>query len=101
MRKPLLAGWFKERRLDYIDWRLLIYGSIRRADLMRVFSISIAQASHDLRDFRRLAPRAMWYDLSAKTYRPAARYSTLRGFTPSICYALNLLAQHGHPMGWD
>ena len=72
--------WAVARRLDYIDWRLLTAGAIRRADIEAAFGVSQAQASADLGEFDRAHPGAMAYDRSAKQYVPAdGRYVSRRG----------------------
>lgn len=63
-------SWATERRLDYIAWCLKARGSIRRDDLMRVFGVSMPQASTDLGEFDRAHPGAMIYDKSSKQYVP-------------------------------
>ena len=66
--------WATDRRLDYIAWRLASRGAIRRDDLMRVFAVSMAQASADLGEFDRAHPGAMSYDRSAKHYAANGRH---------------------------
>ena len=94
--------WAVDRRLDYIDWRLSVQGEIRRSDLMRVFGVSMSQASLDLSAFERGYPGAMAYDKSAKCYIPAREpYRAKRGMDgPNVRRALSLLAGAGHAMGW-
>ena len=72
--------WFSERRLDFIDFRLLTAGTIRRDHLMATFDVSQSQASADLAAFEREHPGAMRYDKSGKAYVPAnGRYVSQRG----------------------
>jgi hypothetical protein len=47
-RVPTGAGWGQERRLEFIDFRVLWDGRINRAELVEFFGTSIQQASHDL-----------------------------------------------------
>jgi hypothetical protein len=84
-------SWFLERRLDYIDWRLIVNGSIRRADLMRIFGISQPQASADLNLFLRLYRGAMDYDLSAKKYVMRLPYRSRRGLNMAAVDSLRFL----------
>jgi hypothetical protein len=95
------SNWGSERRLDYIDFRLLTAGFVRRADITRVFSVSVPQASMDLNAFVRLYPEALVYDRSAKRYVPREGYETVRGMTPQVIRLLKQLASEGHPMGWQ
>lgn len=93
--------WAVERRLDYIDWRLLVCGEMRREDLVRTFGISMSQASNDIRKFIAAYPTAAAYDKNGKRYIPAnGRYVTRRGWTPSVLRSLDLMARRGHPMAW-
>lgn len=99
-KRPL--SWPVARRLDYIDWRLSMLGAVQRADIIRVFGVSMQQASIDLASFEREHPGIMSYDKSAKRYVPArANYRSQRGMDdPNVRRALSLLAGAGHPMGW-
>lgn len=94
--------WAADRRLDYIDWRLLTVGSIRREHIMRTFSVSAPQASGDLTAFQAAHPEAIRYDKSGKSYVPARMpYRSVRGHDdPEVKRALTLLANAGHPMGF-
>lgn len=90
-----------ERRLDYIDFRLAVHGSIRRGDIIDVFGVSMGQASGDLAEFILLYPKALRYDKSAKQYVPARKtYRTRRGMTEDVLRAIAALAETGHAMGW-
>ncbi len=72
--------WFITQRLDYIDWRLLNHGSIRREHIQRAFGVSQGHASKDLALFQSLHPEAMRYDPRGKQYVPAnGCYHSLRG----------------------
>ncbi len=72
--------WFTDRRMDFIDWCLAYNGGVQRGDLMRVFEISLPQASGDLQAFIRMYPKAMRYDASQKRYVPARKvYKPQRG----------------------
>ena len=71
--------WASDRRLDFIDHCLALRGEVQRADIMRVFGVSEAQASQDISAFGREHPGAMSYDKSAKRYVPArSRYKRQR-----------------------
>jgi hypothetical protein len=89
------------RRLDYIDWRMVVHGSIRRQHIEDTFGISQVQASQDITTFRDMFPDALGYDMSAKQYVPAeGRYRSRRGWTPDALGAMGELAKR-HPMGWS
>ena len=56
-------------RLIWIDGMLASVGTIRRADICRMFLISIPQASLDLRAYLNAFPAGIAYDARAKCYR--------------------------------
>jgi hypothetical protein len=61
-------NWAATRRLDFIDWRLAARGEVRRADIVRVFGVSVPQASIDLSAFTAEHPGSMRYDTHRKCY---------------------------------
>jgi hypothetical protein len=79
--KSSSSRWAPERRLEFIDFRLLWDGTINRSELVDFFGISIQQASYDLAKYAELAPSNLSYDKSAKTYRAAA------GFKPLLAHS--------------
>ncbi|WP_024692649.1 WYL domain-containing protein [Pseudomonas syringae] len=60
--------WGQDRRLEFIDFRLLWEGRLNRSDLTTFFRISVPQASLDLSAYQELAPDNMTYDRTLKTY---------------------------------
>jgi hypothetical protein len=94
-------GWAAARRLDYIDFRLATAGRVNRADIMRTFGVSSAQASGDLTDFQELYPRRMAYDASAKAYLTCDGTETVRGITDDVVCLIQAVHRTGHPMGWE
>lgn len=60
--------WSQERRLEFIDFRLLWEGRLNRADLTTFFRISVPQASLDLAKYQEIAPNNMVYDRTQKAY---------------------------------
>ena len=60
--------WGQERRLEFIDFRLLWEGRLNRADLTTFFRISVPQASLDLAKYQEVAPNNMVYDRTQKAY---------------------------------
>jgi hypothetical protein len=73
--------WSQERRLEFIEFRLLWEGKINRGELVNFFGTSIQQASLDISRYSKLAPGNLEYDKSDKVYRVSA------GFTPVITQA--------------
>lgn len=74
--------YFPLLRRDYILWRLAAIGEVQRADIMRSFEISQAQASGDINALLAEQPTAAAYDKSAKRYvghkhQPPARLAKL------------------------
>jgi hypothetical protein len=67
---PMQVGrWGQERRLEFIDFRLLWDRTVNRGDVVDFFRVSIQQASADLAAYAQLAPRNLRYDKTGKTYR--------------------------------
>lgn len=64
-----IPRWSIERRVEFIERRLLWDGRINRFDLVKQFGISPNQATADLRRFETLYPGALLYDTRARTYR--------------------------------
>ena len=75
--KTLSARWGPERRLEFIDFRLLWDGTINRSELVDFFGISTQQASSDLARYIEQAPANLSYDKSAKTYRATTGFKPL------------------------
>lgn len=61
--------WSIERRLDFVERRLVWEGRINRFDLVERFGVSPNQATADLKRFEALHPGALVYDTRARTYR--------------------------------
>lgn len=57
-----------EQRLRFIDFLVAQYGTLNRGALVDYFGISTVQASNDIREYIKLAPANISYDLTAKTY---------------------------------
>lgn len=60
--------WGVEQRLEFIEFRLLWEGGIRRADIVKMFGVSVPQASKDLSQYEERAPGNLLYDKSGKRY---------------------------------
>ena len=75
--KPISPRWGPERRLEFIDFRLLWDRTINRGELVDFFGISTQQASSDLARYAEQAPANLFYDKSAKTYRATACFKPL------------------------
>lgn len=75
--KSAPTRWGPERRLEFIDFRLLWDGTINRSELVDFFGISTQQASSDLARYAKLAPGNLSYDKRAKTYRVTADFKPL------------------------
>jgi len=97
----LKLGHAADQRQSYIDWRLLVHGSIRRGHIMTRFSVSEGQASADINAFLTAHPDAVSYDKSAKQYIPAnGRYRSQRGWTPRKLAAWEAAADAGIEWAW-
>lgn len=90
-----------DRRLDFIDLRLLMHGTIRREHIVSTFGVSQPQASSDIGAFLEQYPGALDYDKSAKQYVVAKTpYRSRRKWTADAIRAWKQFSQTGHPMGW-
>lgn len=67
--------WGVERRLEFIEFRLLWEGGINRSDIIDCFGVSVPQASKDLTLYQGLAPENMIYDRSEKRYFAAKTFA--------------------------
>lgn len=66
--------WGVEKRLEFIEFRLLWEGGINRADIMKRFGVSVPQASKDLSLYEEKAPGNLVYDKSEKRYFAAPKF---------------------------
>lgn len=69
-----ITRWGQDRRLEFIDFRLLWEGRVNRSDLTSYFGISVPQASADLTKYQELAPSNLVYDKQLKTYVAAPSF---------------------------
>ncbi|MGQ2956530.1 MAG: WYL domain-containing protein [Sphingopyxis sp.] len=60
--------WGVERRLEFIEFRLLWEGGVNRSDIVDTFSVSEPQASKDLTLYQERAPHNAVYDRVARRY---------------------------------
>lgn len=68
-------NWAGERRLDFIEDRLVRHRRVNRGEITAYFGVSVVQASSDIQAYLRLNADVT-YDKTAKCYVPA------RGFMP-------------------
>lgn len=61
--------WGVRRRLEFIDFRLFWAGRFNRSDMAETFGISAQQASADIAQYERIAPRNLAYDRAEKAYK--------------------------------
>lgn len=83
--------WGAERRIEFIDFRLLWDGTVNRGELVNFFGISTQQASADLAKYIELAPDNLEYDRNQKTYRVRAGFRPVMTRPDAHAY-LNQLA---------
>ena len=62
------GNWGQDRRLEFIDFRLMWEGRLNRADITAFFRISVPQASLDLAKYQEIAPENAYYDRNQKSY---------------------------------
>lgn len=73
--------WGQERRLAFIDFRLLYYRRVNRSDLTEFFGISPNQATQDLGRYSELAGPNLAYDLRERSFIPSATFAP--AYTPN------------------
>lgn len=61
-------SWGVERRLEFIEFRLFWEGGVNRSDIIKMFGVSVPQASKDLTLYQERAPANAVYDKRAKRY---------------------------------
>ena len=86
------TSWGQNRRLEFIDFRLLWEGRINRSDLTDFFDISVPQASLDLARYQEMAPDNVEYDRKEKAYVATARFAPLITPEDSSRFLNSLLA---------
>jgi hypothetical protein len=69
--------WGQDRRLEFIEFRLLWDGKINRGEVVEYFNISIQQASLDFARYMVLAKDNMEYDRREKVYRATKQFTPL------------------------
>jgi hypothetical protein len=89
---PRRSGpWGQDRRLQFIEFRLLWDGKINRGEVAEFFNISIQQTSLDFARYMVLAQDNMEYDRSEKVYRAAKAFKPVL-IAPDTQTYLNELA---------
>ena len=99
--------WGQERRLEFIDFRLLWERTVNRGELIEFFGISAQQASADLARYQELAPGNIIYNTSRKRYETGNSFSP-KFIQPSANGYLQLLLERqvtdkfspGNFIGW-
>lgn len=84
--------WGQDRRLEFIDFRLLWEGRINRSDLTGFFRISVPQASLDLARYMEIAPENVEYDRSEKVYVRTDQFAPIMAAPDSSHFLNQLLA---------
>jgi len=74
---PRARPWGQDRRLEFIEFRLLWDGKINRGEVATYFNVSIQQASLDFARYMVLAEDNMEYDRSEKVYRVTKQFTPL------------------------
>ena len=69
--------WGQDRRLEFIEFRLLWDGKINRGEVAEYFNVSIQQASLDFARYMLLAKDNMEYDRREKVYRATKKFTPL------------------------
>jgi len=99
--------WGQERRLEFIDFRLLWDGKLNRSDLRTSFGISVPQASMDIALYQQMAPRNLSYDKQQKAYVATEEFSAVFTSDDSLSFLnqvrqveAHLLPKEATFLGW-
>lgn len=76
--------WFERQRQEWIAKRLRRFGFINRKHIEDEFGISTPQASHDLKVFQELNPKAIAYDVYEKRYVADPNYLKNKQREPEV-----------------
>lgn len=76
-RSTTSPRWGQERRLEFIDFRLLWDRRINRGEIVEYFGISIQQASLDIARYLEIAPNNLEYDKRDKVYKATANFKAV------------------------
>lgn len=90
-RQPKPGRWGQDRRLEFIEFRLLWEGRINRGELADFFGVSIQQVSLDFAKYMMVAEGNMEYDRSEKIYRATPQFDP-KFMAPDTQTFLNQLA---------
>ena len=74
---PRPRPWGQDRRLEFIEFRLLWEGKINRGEVAEYFNVSIQQISLDFARYMFLAKDNMEYDRREKIYRATKQFTPL------------------------
>lgn len=77
MENPRPRPWGQDRRLEFIEFRLLWDGKINRSEVAAYFNVSIQHASLDFARYMVLAKDNMEYDRREKVYRATKQFTPL------------------------
>ena len=69
--------WGQDRRLQFIEFRLLWDGRINRKQVAEFFGVSIQQTSLDFAKYLEFAPANMEYDRREKIYRATVQFKPM------------------------
>jgi predicted DNA-binding transcriptional regulator YafY len=96
LEKKSAMRWGVERRMEFIEFRLLWEGGINRSDIVDQFGVSAPQASNDLSQYKESAPTNIEYDLSEKRYFASKKFKPqfLKPNSDRYLSQLKLIADH-------
>lgn len=87
------ARWTKDKRLEFIDFRLQWDGQLNRSDLTSFFGISVPQASIDIAEYTKLSAANLSYDKNLKTYLRSKNFTPLFDTSTPESYLSELIKQ--------
>lgn len=79
-RKALHQEWREElsfaqqQRFKFFETKLLWEGRVNRQDLCQQFQLSANHLTRDIREYKQVLPKNIWYDEVARAYRPTSKF---------------------------
>lgn len=82
--------WGVRQRLEFIEFRLQWEETINRKDIINQFDVSVPQASNDLKQYKKIAPKNMRYNRKAKQYSATSNFEPVLISTDAKSYLAQL-----------
>lgn len=92
-------SYAQKQRLRYFESRLIWEGLVNRNSICDQFGVTPNHFTRDVRDYKRNFPNNIWYDVSARAYRPTPKFNAqfTVGDPEEYLSLLKLYSQNGYP----